>query len=153
MSKTFYVKEGRNYVPVREYDNELMDAYQRGTHIVVSEPGHKLTRYNIDPELAPLIAAGTFAVDKISAKIVEKSNLRLGGVDNRASTITEGQRAAWEKLVEVFGDSARQLEWPSAREAAEAGVNALIEEANKKLHHPQVKKAYEQFMLVYSLAK
>jgi hypothetical protein len=150
---TFYKKVGRRYIPVREYDSECNDAYQHGTHLVVSVPGHKLTRFNIEPELAPLIAAGTFAIDKISAKIVESSNLRLCGSDGRAKTLTKEQREAWEKLVEVFGDGARQLEWPSAREAAEAGVNALISEAEKKLENPLVKKAYEQFLMVYKLAK
>ena len=147
---TFYRKEGRKYIPVKEYDDQLMDAYQKGTHIVVSEPGHKITRYNIDPEFAPLIAAGTFATDAISEVLVQATSLRHR---ESKTPLTPEQKQAWDNLVEVFGESAKQLEWPSAREAAEAGVDALIVEANKKLQHPEVKKAYEQFMLVYSLVK
>lgn len=147
---TLYRKEGRKYIPAHEYDDQVMDSYQRGTHIVVSVPGHKITRYNIDPEFAPLIAAGTFATDAISRVLVAASSLKH---HKAKSPLTPEQKQAWDRLIEVFGDEAKQLEWPSAREAAEAGVDALIQEANKKLQHPEVKKAYEQFMLVYNLVK
>lgn len=147
---TFYRKEGRKYIPVKEYDDQLLDSYQRGTHIVVSEPGHKITRYNIEPQFAPLIAAGHYATDSISAVLVEASSLRHRELK---TPLTPGQKKAWENLVKEFGDSAKQLEWPSAREAAEAGVNALIEEAHKRLQHPEVKKAFEHFLLVASLVK
>lgn len=152
MKKTFYEKVGNKYVPVREYDSDFSSAFPAGTHLVVSGPGYGLTRYNIDPAFAPLVAAGTFATDKIASKISEASSLRLSS-ESRRDELTLEQRSAWEHLVDVFGDSAKRLEWPSTMEAAEAGVNALIEEANKKLQHPEVKKAYEQFLLVYSLAK
>jgi len=45
------------------------------------------------------------------------------------------------------------LEWPSYRDAAEAGVKAMQEEANKMLTNPAVKKAYDHFMLVWKMTK
>lgn len=147
---TFYKKEGRKFVPVKEYDDRLMDAYQQGTHLVVSEPGHKITRFNIEPEFAPLIAAGTFAAGKIAEEISRASEYYLS---TKPKELTLAQKAAWENLITEFGDSARQITSPSAYDIAASAINKLIEEANKRIQNPEVKKAYEQFLLVYSLAK
>jgi hypothetical protein len=56
-------------------------------------------------------------------------------------------------LVKVFGPEARTLEWPSAREACEAGVNAMQVEADKMLQNPAVKKAWDYFMMIWALTK
>jgi hypothetical protein len=153
MTKTvFYKKQGRKYVPVSEYDNELMDSFPKGTHIVICYPGGQSTRYNIDPDYAALIAAGRVAEDAISKKIMEASELRLQRQD-RERKLTEEERAAWDNLVRVFGDSARQLEWPSVREIAEAGVTAMQQEAKHLMTNPAVKKAWDRFQFVCELTK
>lgn len=153
MTKTvFYKKVGRRYQPVSEYDNELLDAFPKGTHIVICYPGGQSTRYNIDPNYAAMIAAGRVAEDAISKKLMEASELRMQRKD-RERKLTEGQKAAWENLVKEFGDSARQLEWPSIREVAEAGVDAMQEEAMKLIRHPSVREAYEHFLFVAKLAQ
>jgi hypothetical protein len=41
----------------------------------------------------------------------------------------------------------------SARDIAEAGIKAQIEEATKLMEHPSVKRAYEHFMLVCKLVQ
>jgi hypothetical protein len=148
MKKLFYEKVGRKYVPVYEYDQTLMDAFPKGTHLVICYPGGQSTRYKIDPAYAPMIAAGRVAEDKISEAIRKASDLR----PSRAP-ITKGQQAAWENLVKEFGEDARMLEWPSAREAAEEAVNAMQAEAEKLLTNPTVRKAYDHFLLVCELAK
>lgn len=152
MKKIFYEKVGRRYVPVSEYDQTLMDAFPKGTHIVICYPGGQSTRYNIDPNYAAMIAAGRVAEDAISKKLMEASEIRMQRPD-RERKLTEGQKAAWENLIKEFGDSARQLEWPSIRECAEAGVKAMQEEAEKLMTVPAVKKAYEHFVLVCELTK
>jgi hypothetical protein len=45
------------------------------------------------------------------------------------------------------------LEWCSYREAAEAGVKAMMDEAALLLSNPAVKKAWENFMLICELTK
>jgi hypothetical protein len=152
MKKVFYEKVGRRYVPVYEYDQTLMDAFPKGTHIVICYPGGQSTRYNIDPNYAAMIAAGRVAEDAISKKLMEASELRLQRKD-RERALTPEERAAWDNLVAVFGDSARQLEWPSIRECAEAGVVAMQEEAKVLMTNPSVKKAWDRFMLVCDLTK
>jgi hypothetical protein len=153
MTKTvFYKKQGRRYVPVSEYDSELLDAFPKGTHIVMCYPGGQSTRYNIDPNYAAMIAAGRVAEDAVSKKLMEASELRMQRRD-RERKLTEEEKAAWDNLVRVFGDSAKQLEWPSARECAEAAVRAMQDEAQILMSNPSVKKAYERFLFVCELTK
>jgi len=45
------------------------------------------------------------------------------------------------------------LEWPSAREAAEAAVVAMQVEADKLMTNPAVKRAYDSFQLICNLTK
>jgi hypothetical protein len=65
--------------------------------------------------------------------------------------MTPGQIAAWENLVKEFGEEARMLEWPSAREACEQAIKAMEIEAEKLMLHPAVKRAYENFQIVAKL--
>lgn len=144
----FYKKEGHKYVPVYEYDQTLMDAFPKGTHIVMCYPGGQSRRFNIDPAYAPMIAAGRVAEDVISKKLMEASDLRP-----KTAPITEEQREAWENLVRAFGEEARCLEWPSARDACEEAVKAMSVEAERLLTHPAARKAYDNFMLVCKLVQ
>lgn len=151
MKTTFYKKVGRKYVPVSEYDSDVCDAIPINTAVLtVHRSGCTSKRYDIDIALAPLIAAGLYAEDAISTAIVKAGELRMQDKDRRRQ-LTEGQKAAWENLVKEFGDSAKQLEWPSARETAEAGVKAMQAEAEKMLQHPSVRAAYNHFLFLCKL--
>ena len=149
MKEIFYKKVGRKYVPVSEYDSNLVDALPKGTHIIMSYPGGQSTRYNIDPAYAAMIAAGRVAEDAISRSIMEQSAMRV----NKNRQLTPEQHVAWNALAATLGDDRYALEYCSYREAAEAGVKAMQEEADKLLENPAVKKAYEHFMLVCELTK
>jgi hypothetical protein len=148
MKKIYYIKEGRKYVPVAEYDNDLLDSFSKGTHLVMVYPGGTSRRYNIDPNYAGMIAAGRVAEDAISRAITKASELR----PNR-SPITEGQKKAWENLAKEFGDELCTLYGSSVHDCAEAGVKAMQEEADKLMTNPAVKKAYEHFQLVCELTR
>jgi hypothetical protein len=151
MKKIFYEKQGRKYVPVAEYDNELLDSFPKGNHLVMCYPGGSSRRFNIDPNYAAMIAAGRVAEDAISKKIMEATEIRRNS--RLPKVLTPGQQAAWNKLIEEFGDDAKQLEWPSAREAAEEAVKALQAEANVLYSNEAVRKAYDHFMLMCKLTK
>jgi hypothetical protein len=148
--KIYYEKVGRRYVPVAEYDNDFMDSFAKGNHLVMSYPGGTSRRYNIIPAYAPMIAAGRVAEDTISKSIMEASALRIP--ENR-EPLTLKQKAAWEALAKEFGKERYALEYCSYREAAEAGVNAMQAEADKLLKHESVRKAYDHFMLMCELTK
>jgi len=148
MKKIYYEKVGRKYLPVAEYDNDLMDAFTKGTHLVQVYPGGASRRYNIDPAYAPMIAASRVAEDAICRAISEASELRP-----KQTPITEGQRKAWKKLAQEFGDELCTLQGLSVRDCAEAGVKAMMVEADKLLANPTVRKAYEKFLFVSELSK
>ncbi len=152
MKTIYYKKVGRRYEPVSEYDSEYLDSFPKGSHLVMVYPGGSHRRYNIDPALAPMIAAGRVAEDAISKAIMTAQELRLPQ-RQRERPLTPEQKAAWDHLVEVFGDEVRQLEWPSVREAAEAGVEAMIKEQEKLLNNPIVRRAYERFLFVAELTR
>jgi hypothetical protein len=148
MKKIYYEKVGRRYKPVLEYDSELSDSFSEGTHLVMCHPGGQSRRYNINPNYAAMIAAGRVAADEISRAIHMASELKP-----QSTPITEGQRKAWNKLAKEFGTERFALQHGSARDLAEAGVNAMMIEADKLMTNPAVRKAYEQFLLVAELTK
>lgn len=148
--KIFYEKVGRRYKPIKEYNTEWIDAFPKGTHIVMSHPGGRSTRFNIDPAFGPMIAAGRFAEDAISRRIMDVSAMRSKG-DRKP--LTPEQVAAWEALQAAFGDEMYPLEYCSYREAAEEGVKAMQIEAEKMLENPAVRRAWNNFMLVWQLTK
>jgi hypothetical protein len=148
MKKTFYEKVGRRYKPVYEYDQTIMDAFPKGTHIVMCYPGGQSRRYNIDPNYAAMISAGRVAEDVISRVIYQASEARP-----KQNPITERQRAAWEEMKAAFGDDFFSLTLPAARDIAEQGVAAMQSEADQLMQNEAVRQAYEQFQLVCELTK
>jgi hypothetical protein len=148
VKKVYYEKVGSRYKPVSEYDSELIDSFSRGTHIVMCYPGGQSRRYNIDPNYAAMIAAGRVAEDEIARAIHMASELKP-----QQTPITPGQQRAWKKLAREFGSDLCTLNHGSARDLAEAGVNAMIAEADKLMTNPAVKEAYDQFLFVCALTR
>ena len=148
MKKIYYEKVGRKYVPVAEYDNDFLDSFTMGTHLVMSYPGGTSRRFNIDPNYAAMIAAGRVAEDAICRAIRKASELR-----QKSTPITPGQKKAWEILAKEFGDELCTLHGLSVHDCAEAGIKAMIEEADKLMKHEGVRKAYEHFLLMCELTK
>ena len=148
MKKIYYEKVGRKYVPVAEYDSEYLDSFPKGNHLVMCYPGGSSRRFCIDPALAPMIAAGRFAEDAICEAMRKASEMRP-----QRTPITEGQRRAWKKLAKEFGDDLATLSLGCARDIADAGVNAMQDEADKLMKHVSVRQAYNQFLLVCELTK
>ena len=148
MKKIYYEKRGRRYVPVAEYDSDFMDSFAHGTHLLMVYPGGQSRRFNIDPNYAVMIAAGRVDEDAICRAISKASELRP-----QQTPITLGQKKAWEKLAKEFGSELATLSGLCIRDCAEAGVNAMQEEADKLMSHPAVRDAYEQFQMICKLTK
>ena len=144
----FYIKKGRRYVPHSTYSSEFCDSFPKGTHLVDVYPGGSSRRFNIDPAYAPMIAAGRVAEDAMCRALHKASEMRP-----RQTPITEGQRKAWKKLADEFGDELATLHIDSARDIAEAGLKAMMEEADQLLKNKAVRKAYEHFLLICKLTK
>jgi len=149
MKKIFYEKKGRRYVPVSEYDSDYLDSFPKGNHLVMCYPGGSSRRFNIDPALAPMIAAGRVAEDSI-AEVIRKA----GEIRPTKSPLNLEQRTAYEKLMDTLPDNERYyMTYGCARDAAEAGVKAMMVEADKLMGHESVRKAYDHFMLMCKLVK
>lgn len=143
--ETFYKKVGRKYVPVYEYDQELMDSFPKGHHLVSVIPGLQSTKYHIDPALAPMVAAGYYCVEAMTKAMTEKN------IPYPSKTpITEEQRDLWRKLNKAFGTDVT-MNYKCNHDVAQAGVDALTKETEKLLEHPSVRDAYNQFMMVCKL--
>lgn len=148
MKTVFYKKQGRRYVPVSEYDSEYHDSFPVGDHLVSVRSGCTSRRFNIDPALAPLIAAGIYAEDAMARAVSKASEMRP-----QKTPITEGQRKAWNKLAKEFGDDLAALMIPSAREIAEEGVKSLQQEAERLMKNESVRRSYEHFLLMCKLCE
>lgn len=149
MKKVFYEKVGRRYVPVAEYDQELLDSFPKGNHLVMCYPGGSSRRFNIDPALAPMIAAGRLAEGSMCDaihKAVEMRNSREG-----STPLTKVQLKAWHRFVDVMGESGQYIHYNSIHDIAQAGIKSLEKEAAKLMKHASVQKAYEDFLLVCKL--
>lgn len=152
MKKVYYIKEGRKYVPVAEYDSDLLDSFPKGNHLVSVYPGGSSRKFNIDPNYAALIAAARVAEDAISSAMIKAQELRPATY----RAITTEQRALFDAFLASMPEDDPQrnmLTHGSIRDCAEAGIKAMQEEALKLMEHPSVKKAYEHFMLVCELTK
>jgi len=148
MKKIYYEKVGRRYVPVSEYNNEYLDSFPKGTHLVMCYPGGQSRRYNIDPNYAAMIAAGRVAEDAICDALRKASEMKP-----QRTPLTPGQIKAWKKLANEFGDDLATLSHGCARDIAEAGIKAQMAEADKLMSHASVRAAYEQFLLVCKLTE
>ena len=148
MKTVFYKKIGRRYEPVSEYDNELLDGFPKGDHLVSVYPGGSSRRYSIDPAFAPMIAAGRYAQDAICTSMSKADE-----VQPPRRALTEAERDAWNNLIAVWGDEARSLRRAAIRDIAEAGVKAMQAEADKLMQNEAVRKSYEHFLLMCKMAK
>ena len=148
VTKVYYEKVGRKYVPVAEYDSDYLDAFPKGSTLVMCYPGGQSRRYNIDPDYAALIAAARVAEDAMMQAMSKASELKP-----KHTPITEGQRRAWRKLAEEFGDELATLNGASAYDITQAGLKALEDEAARLLTNEAVKEAYDQFLFVCALTK
>jgi hypothetical protein len=145
-----YKKVGRRYIEIGEYDPERMDYIPNGCTMTVKRPGMESTRYGVDPDIVPLLAAAVYCEDKISEAIRKATEVRPTN-----QNITPEQRAAFDAFLATMDpeDPTRNMmTLSSARDAAEAGTRALILEAQKLLTNESVKQAYEHFLLLCKLS-
>lgn len=145
MSTTFYIKKGRRYFPVNEYDSELLDSFPEGAHLVMVKPGSTSRRYKINPDFAPMIAAGRYAMHDLASSIV-------GATSAKPTTkLNPEQQAAWEAFKATLNGEVINISYASAWEAATQVIANLEEAAAKLLENPAVKVSYDNFQLLSKL--
>jgi hypothetical protein len=148
VKKIYYEKVGRKYVPVAEYDSDYLDAFPKGSTLVICHPGGQSRRYNIDPDYAALIAAARVAEDAMIQAMQKASELKP-----KQTPVTPAQHQAWKQLARAFGTELCTLNGASSYDITQAGLKALEDEAAKLLTNEAVKAAYDQFLFVCALTK
>lgn len=148
MKKIYYEKRGRRYVPVAEYDNDYLDSFPKGTHLVMCYPGGQSRRFNIDPNYAAMIAAGRVAEDAIAESIFRAQSIRAEPIK-----LSRKQRELVDELTTSMQKQDARWLRPASRDAAEAAVRAMMTEADKLLKNPAIRKAFDNFMLLCNLVK
>jgi len=149
MKKVFYEKVGKRYKPVKEYDDTFMSAFPKGAHLVVCRPGSTSFIYNVEPTIAPMLAAGKYAGDKMASALVNGQQKYKA----MPQPITSRQKELWDELKASFITQDFMYQLPSAHDATQAGIDALSEEVEKMMTVPAVKLAYDHFMMVWKLTK
>ena len=147
MKRVFYEKVGDEFVPVREYDSELMDAFPEGSHLVICHPGGRSTRYNINPDRAPLLAAFKVLSDKICKQIVEASEIRP-----TQTPLTPEQKNTWDAFISAMGDDKYYCQYPAAQDITDNVIEYVNEQITEIMQFDSVKKAYDNFELMFELA-
>jgi hypothetical protein len=148
VKKIYYEKVGRKYVPVAEYDSEYLDAFPKGSTLVICHPGGQSRRFNIDPDYAALIAAARVAEEAMIQAMGKASELKP-----QKTPITFAQQRAWKGLARAFGTELCTLNGASSYDIVQAGLKALEQEAANLLTNAAVKEAYDQFLFVCALTK
>ena len=148
VKKIYYEKVGRKYVPVAEYDSEYLDAFPKGSTLVICHPGGQSRRFNIDPDYAALIAAARVAEEAMIQAMGKASELKP-----QKTPITFAQQRAWKGLARAFGTELCTLNGASSYDIVQAGLKALEQEAAQLLTNEAVKEAYDQFLFVCALTK
>lgn len=146
MKRTFYEKVGKRYRPVQEYDSALMSSFPRGAHLIISEPGSRSVRYNIDPNHAALIAASQTARDHMLGAMISAQNPK------ELPSWTPEQRAAWMAFAQTM-HGGWVIHSASASDVVDAGLKALEHEAADLMKHPAVRDAFDRFVTVCKLVR
>lgn len=119
---TLYEKIGRRYKPAAERDE--WDAWPKGSHLVVVEPGIRMCRYNVEPDRAAVLAAVGGMRQAICDLVREKLRMRP-----RRPPVTLAQQAAWCRFQRAMGDDAYCVEYASVQEIADAVADLVAQEA------------------------
>jgi hypothetical protein len=147
---TYYVKEGRKYVPIKYYDETIMRAIPMGATLIVKESNSKMTRFNVEPKYAPYLAATIAIESKISTSLVRASESRPHSTHSKS--LTEDAQKDWETFIKKYGEQFRYIEYPSAQEV----VGTMFKELTKKVmvahKNPAVLEAWNHYQFVMALA-
>ena len=95
-----------------------------------------------------MIAAGSYAEDRIAAIIVDKLTYTP-----EIPPYTQEQKEAWDRMREVYGEDLCRLKTSTIMEAVRAGVSEMIKEAEEILENPALQQSYDNFLLLSKLTR
>jgi len=120
---TYYVKQGRRYKAVAEYDDGLMSSLPEGSHLIMVTPGCRSTVCNIPRSNLTVRAVLEAHKNELCKVILKASEMRP-----REQPITKRQAAAWEEMRKAFGASMATMHVDSASDIIDALHKAIEKE-------------------------
>jgi hypothetical protein len=148
--ETYYIKRGRKYIPISEYDSNICDSIKHGTHLVVNHLGCRMYTYDVEPDHAAIIAATRIFKEYLVKQLHHASEARpkIGN----GTLFTERQKKAYDKLKEELNEHTYFFEFPTLNDIAEKAINDFVQQYGKKYEdYPFVKKAYDNFLMKLKL--
>ena len=126
-----YKKVKNRYVEIGRYEDEHLSHYPHGVHLVLSMPGSRLTRFQIEPEIAGLLAAAEIARPAMMEAMRNANHYRPSGPQGRP--LTKREQKAWAAYKAIAGEeSCIILQGASMHDIVDAGFQRLIEVAREK---------------------
>jgi len=122
MSTTYYIKRGRRYIPVSEYDYGLTSALPEGSHLITVTPGFKTTVFNVDPANREVLAVIEKHKNELCRILLKASEMRP------MLPLNPKQRDAWAALQKALGSRVATLSVDSANDIINAFTNAIQKE-------------------------
>ena len=119
-STTYYVKRGRRYVPVAQYDDGLMSALPEGSHLVTVTPGCRSTVQCIYPANAAVAAVLERHRSDLCRILLKASEMKP-----RHTALTPEQAEAWGRLKGAFGEDMATLHVDSANDIISMFYSAI----------------------------
>lgn len=121
MKFTFYVKEGRRYRAVREWDDHLMSALPVGDHLISVRPGNTSTLCGVVADHAAVLAALHDLEDDLRVRLAHALKPQLGPAYRQTPISPKAQRL-WADLQKELGD-----ESPAHYQSIYSAVQAALE--------------------------
>ena len=121
---TYYIKRGRRYIPVSEYDADLWDSLPYGAHLVVVEQGMRSIKHKVEPSTAPVLSALRLHRDAVIDAVRQASEMRRGVSGALTSAEIRGL-AAYRR--EAGADAMLWLTLPSAADIVDALERSILE--------------------------
>lgn len=145
--RIFYEKINDEFVPVSVFDSDMHRSFPKGSHLVTVDENFTSTKCNVDPNYVMLLAAAEVVRHKLIEQLMWAGEARPSQV-----AITPAQNAAWEMMRKEFGDELCWVQYPSAHDCADAGIEVLMDAAKALLKNRTVKQAYHELLVVAKLA-
>jgi len=122
-----YKKKGRRYIEIGVYENEYFH-YPIGSHLVVSEQGSTLTKFNIQPDYAPVLAALETYREAIQTAMHKATELK---VTKREYTKQE-QKGIDAYIKEAGLPITLAFEGVSMNDIVQAGIDVILSKVKEQ---------------------
>jgi hypothetical protein len=144
--ETYYVKRGRKYQPVSQYESGLLESLSSGTYLVNVKLGCRSVRHTVDSKLdLALLATAHSLRDHLSTKLMTAQEAQP------SRPLSPRAQELWRQLQEESGDQRFMIQYPSAAQVVDEFMLELTEQTQKKLAVAAVRESWQEFCTLVDL--